>query len=203
MNQGTPEWFAARLGRCTASRVADVLAKIKTGEAAARRNYRTQLVVERLTGTSTDTYQSPAMQWGIETEPQARMAYEIDQDVLVEEAGFIEHAEIPMFGASPDALIGDDGQLEIKCPMTATHVEWMLAGKVPAEHRPQMLAQLSCTRRQWCDFVSFDPRLPEKMRLFRVRLMRDDEEIAALEAEVRVFLREVDEMVERLRRHVA
>lgn len=203
MNQGSPEWIAARLGRCTASRVADVLAKIKTGEAAARRNYRMQLVVERLTGTPTESYISPAMQWGMDNEPQARMAYEVSQDILVEQVGLVEHPAIPMFAASPDGLVGDDGLLELKCPLTATHVEWMLAGKVPSEHRAQLLAQLSCTGRQWVDFVSFDPRLPENMRLFRVRMERDSEEIAGVEAEVRQFLAEVNEMVERLRKRAA
>lgn len=201
MQQGSDEWFAARLGYCTASRMGDVLAKVKTGEAAGRRNYRMQLVVERLTGVSHPGFVSQAMLDGIENEPLARMAYEVLTGEFVEQVGFVEHPRIPWFGASPDGQIGDDGLLEIKCPLTATHVECMLSGKIPNEHRAQMLAQLSCTGRRWVDFVSFDPKLPESMRLFVARMERVDEEIDSAEKEVIAFLAEVEEMVNRLMRH--
>jgi putative phage-type endonuclease len=196
--QGTPEWLAARAGCATASRFADVCAKIKTGEAATRRKYRMQLATERLTGNPVQGYQNAAMLWGIQTEPEARAAYEAEHGVIVEETGFCLHPGIAFCGASPDGLVGDEGLVEIKCPESTTHLEWMEAGKVPPEHVPQIQGQLWITERRWVDFVSYDPRFPERLQLFIVRVTRDDEYIKALENDVARFLTGVDEMVKRL-----
>lgn len=199
MKQGTPEWFAERLGKVTASRVSDVLAKIKSGEAAARSNYRAELVAQRLTGYMEEGFTNAAMQHGNEYEKFARAQYEIKKDVMVDEVGFVSHPVIEWAGASPDGLIGDDGLIEIKCPNTATHIDYMLAGKAPSKYIPQMVWQLACTGRKWCDFVSFDPRMPEEMQLLIVRFDRNDEQIAETEAEVRKFLTEVESTISKLR----
>lgn len=199
MKQGTPEWFAERLGKVTASRVSDVLAKIKTGEAAARSNYRAELVAQRLTGYMEEGFTNAAMQHGNEYEKFARAQYEIKKDVMVDEVGFVSHPAIEWAGASPDGLIGDDGLIEIKCPNTATHIDYLLAGKAPSKYIPQMVWQLACTGRKWCDFVSFDPRMPEEMQLLIVRFDRNDEQIAETEAEVRKFLTEVESTISKLR----
>lgn len=199
LEQRSEAWFQIRAGKVTASRIADMLAKTKTGWGASRKNYAAQLVAERLTGTVEPSYCNPAMQHGIDTEPAAREAY--CQHVLctVEEIGFVDHPSITMAGASPDGLIGDDGLCEIKCPGTATHIETLLGGSIPEKYRLQMLFQMACTGRAWCDFISYDPRLPETMRLYVQRLPRDDKEIAGIELEVVDFLKEVDETVNRLR----
>jgi putative phage-type endonuclease len=199
MEQRTEEWFAARLGKVTASKVADVLAKTKTGVSASRANYLSDLVVERLTGQQAEFYQNDAMQWGTDTEPQARMAYEAHKNVLVDEEGFIDHPSIANFGCSPDGLVGADGLIEIKCPNSKTHIDTLLSGKAPSKYIPQMQSQMAVTGRQYCDFVSFDPRLPEDLQLFVIRVDRDNEYIANLEEEVVVFLNEVEETVTKLK----
>lgn len=193
VEQQTPEWLQMRCGMVTASRVADVLAKRKTGtgELKCRADYRTEIICECLTGRSAEHYVTPAMEWGIETEPVARSAYEMRLDTEIKPGGFAIHDQIGRFGASPDGLIGDDGLVEIKCPTTATHIEYIIAGVIPEEYQPQMLAEMACTGRAWCDFVSFDPRLPKKLQLFIRRFPRDDKRIAAMEAEVLTFLEEV------------
>lgn len=188
--QRSPEWFAARLGIATASRFNAVLAKIKTGESAERRNYRAQLVVERLTGKQVETYQNAAMQHGTEQEPFARMAFAANTSVIVEEVGFLRHAEIEA-GCSPDGLIDEDGMIEIKCPFqTAIHIDSLKNG-MPKEHVPQVQGQMWIAGRQWVDFVSYDPRMPEKLQLFVQRIQRDDEYIANLSKEVAAFMEEV------------
>jgi putative phage-type endonuclease len=197
--QGSPEWFAARLGRVTASRVSDVIAKTKTGWGASRANYAAQLVAERLTGEPGDKYTNAAMQWGTDTEPHARAAYEFMHGADVQLVGFIPHPKIEMAGASPDGLVEADGLVEIKCPNTATHIETLLGGSVPGKYQAQMQFQLACTGRQWCDFVSFDPRLPESMRLFVRRLNRDEEYITGLEVMIVEFLGEVDSTIRKLK----
>lgn len=197
--QGSPEWHALRLGKVTASRVADVVAKTKSGPAASRKNYLAELALERLTGQCADGYTSPAMQWGIETEPQARIAYEFHRDVDVVQVGFIPHPTIADAGASPDGLVGEDGLVEIKCPLPSTHMETLDTGTVPAKYITQMMWQMACTGRQWCDFVSFDPRFPAHMQFFVERVKRDDEMIKMLEDEVAAFLNELRETVDRLR----
>ncbi len=199
MIQGSPEWFEARLGKVTASRVCDVIAKTAKGWGASRKNYAAQLICERLTGEAPETFQSPAMRWGTETEPQARAAYAFHYDADVSEVGFITHPLIAMSGASPDGLVGDIGLVEIKCPNTATHLDTLEARRFPADYHPQIQFQLAVTGRAWCDAVSFDPRLPEPMRLFVERIHRDEPYIAQLEGMVAEFLAEIDERVARLR----
>ncbi len=200
IEQGSDDWFAARLGRVTASRVADVIAKTKSGYAATRANYAAQLVAERLTGKVQESYTNTAMQWGTDQEPEARAAYEFLTGRSVTELGFAAHPTIDMSGASPDGLVGEDGLVEIKCPNTATHIETLLGGGVPGKYQAQMFWQMACTGRKWCDFVSYDPRLPEDMQVFIHRLQRDDTEIARLEDEVKSFLFEVDQTVRALTR---
>lgn len=198
--QGSAEWLAIRCGKVTASRVADVVAKTKSGWGASRYNYQAQIIAERLTGEVADSFTNSAMQWGTEQEPQARVAYEFYADVDVMQVGFIDHPRIAMTGASPDGLVGDDGLVEIKCPNTATHIDTLLSQKVPAKYVTQMMWQMACSGRQWCDYVSYDPRLPEAMRLFIKRVYRDDAIIAGLEADVSEFLAEVEAKVENLTR---
>lgn len=197
--QNTPEWAAARLGRVTASRIADVVARTKTGWGASRYNYAAQLIAERLTGVSQDTYTNAAMQWGIEHEADARAAYCFRADADVADAGFILHPAIDMSGASPDGFVGDRGLVEFKCPQTATHIDTLIEAAVPQKYRLQMQWQMACAGRAWCDFVSFDPRLPESMRLFVRRIERDDTLIAGLEKDVREFLAELRDTEEKLR----
>lgn len=197
--QGSEEWFAARAGKVTASRVADVTARTKTGYGASRANYAAQLVAERLTGRVEQGFTNAAMQWGTDQEPFAREAYEYQAGVFVDQVGFVDHPAIDMTGASPDGLIGTEGMVEIKCPNTATHIETLLSGKVPAKYQTQMAWQMACAGRAWCDFVSFDPRLPPHMSLFVQRYERDDEVIAELEREVSLFLAEVESTVSALR----
>ena len=199
MEQRTEDWFAARLGKVTASRVADVIAKTKTGYSASRENYMAQLVCERLTNTPTESYSNTAMQWGTDQEPFARAAYETAKGVMVEEVGFIVHPEIDMSGASPDGFVGVNGLVEIKCPQTATHMDTLLSENVPAKYVTQMQWQMACTGRKWCDFVSYDPRLPERMQLFVKRIPRDDAYIELLEKEVSAFIVEMTDKLEKLK----
>lgn len=200
IEQGSQEWFAARLGKVTASRVADVVAKTKTGYGTSRANYAAQLIAERLTGTVADRYSSTEMQWGKDNETEARAAYEFYTDCDVEQVGLIIHPDIADSGASPDGLVGDEGLLEIKCPNTATHIDTLLGGKVPEKYVTQMQWQMACTGRKWCDFVSFDPRMPENMQAFIQRVPRDQKRIEELEGEVIGFLAEIDEKVKALSR---
>ncbi len=189
--QGSDEWKQLRLGKVTASRVADVVARTKTGYGASRANYMAQLIAERLTDTPAESYTNAAMQHGVDTEPEARAAYEFYQGVTVQQVAFVPHPQIDQAGASPDGLVGEDGLVEIKCPNTATHLETLLGQAVPAKYETQMQFQMACTGRQWCDFVSYDPRMPENMRLFIKRLPRDDKRIAELESEIAAFLLEM------------
>lgn len=199
MEQRSPEWYAARLGHVTASRVADIVAKTKTGYGTSRANYMAELICERLTGMQGASYASAAMQWGTETEPMARAAYEAKVGSLVIETGFVPHGSIPMAGASPDGLIGDDGLVEVKCPITATHIDTLLGQSVPGRYITQMQWQMACTGRKWCDFVSYDPRMPEKMQLFIKRIDRDTAAIAELEGEVVNFINELDRKIAQLK----
>jgi putative phage-type endonuclease len=198
VEQGTPEWFAARLGNVTASRVADVIAKTKSGYAASRENYMAQLICERMTNTVAESFSSPAMQWGTETEPLARAAYESIADVLVDEVGYVQHPRIERAGASPDGLVGLFGLLEIKCPNTATHIDTLISEQVPTKHIAQIQWQMSCTGRTWADFVSFDPRLPSGLQMFVKRVEFDTEYAATLEIEVVKFLAELDTKISKL-----
>lgn len=198
--QGTPEWQALRLGKVTASRVADVIAKTKTGPSASRAKYAGELIAERLTGTPADRFTNAAMAWGTEQEPAARKTYEFYRDTDVEQVAFVLHPTIDDSGASPDGLVDVDGLVEIKCPETHTHIETLLGQAVPAKYVTQMQWQMACTRRAWCDFVSYDPRLPEPMRFFCKRVMRDEVIIADLEREIVSFLNEVSGTVAQLQR---
>ena len=199
MIQGSEEWHEARLGKVTASRIADMMARTKTGWGAGRANYMAELLCERLTGSAEDRFTNAAMAWGTETEPQARAAYEFITGRAVEEVGFVDHPSIAMAGASPDGLVGDDGLIEIKCPNTATHIETLLTETIPSKYRMQMLWQMACTGRAWCDFASFDPRLPGDMQLFIARVTPEPGEIDALESGVREFLAELDAKISALR----
>jgi len=196
--QGSTEWFAARLGKVTASRVADVIAKTKSGYSTSRANYAAELICERLTGCPAASFTNGAMQWGLDQEPYARAAYAAKTGADVYEVGFVDHPEVAMSGASPDGYVGDDGLVEIKCPMTATHLDTLDSGVIPTKYLTQMAWQMACAGRDWCDFVSYDPRLPEPMRLFVKRVERDVSMILDLETEVAAFNREIDERVARL-----
>jgi len=198
MDQGSEEWFTIRIGKVTASRVADVIAKTKTGYSASRDNYMAQLICERLTGLKGESFTNAAMQHGTDTEPLARAAYEAYADVLVDEVGFVPHPTIEMAGASPDGLVGDDGLLEIKCPNTATHIETLISKVVPSKYNTQMQFQMACTGRKWCDFVSFDNRLPEMFQLFVTRVPRDEVFIRLIESEIVQFIAELDDKINKL-----
>jgi len=197
IEQGTPEWFAQRCGKVTASRIADLMAKTKSGWGASRKNYMAQLVAERVTGTVAESYTNAAMQWGIDTEPMARQAYEAANLVTVDEAGFVEHPKIKGAGASPDGYVGD-GLVEIKCPNTATHIDTMLSGKIQDKYIKQMQWQMACTETAFCDFVSYDPRMGPDLALWVKRVNRDHQMIADIEAAVVDFIQEIDEQVSKL-----
>ena len=187
MIQGSQEWLDARLGKVTASRIGDLLSKTKTGWGASRYSYMGELIAERLTGRQNETFMNAAMQWGKDNEAKARAAYEFKFDKLVTEVGMVEHPRLLGWaGASPDGLV-DDGLIEIKCPSTITHLDTISSGNVPSRYMLQMQWQMECTDKKWCDFVSFDPRLPENLKLFVKRI----EKGADLEPEIRTF---IDEM---------
>jgi putative phage-type endonuclease len=196
--QRTDAWYQARLAKVTASRVADVIAKTKSGYSASRDNYMADLIVERLTNQKASSFSNAAMEWGTATEPAARAAYSAATGELVEEVGFIDHPRIANSGASPDGLVGDEGLCEFKCPATATHLDTLLAGTVPSKYIAQMQWQMACTGRAFCDFASYDPRLPDHLRLFVKRVERDDAYIRMLEGEVTLFLSELEEKVTKL-----
>ena len=198
MEQCTEEWFTARLGKVTASRVADLTAKTKTGYSASRKNYMAELICERLTGKREDGFKSSAMQRGIELEPKARAVYLLETGNDVEEVGMIEHSTISNSGASPDGLVWPDGLVEIKCPNTATHIDFLKTGKPKSEYITQMMWQMACTGRQWCDFVSYDDRLPEHLSYKCVRVELDEELIKSLEHEVIKFIEELEEEIKQL-----
>jgi putative phage-type endonuclease len=195
VEQGSDEWLHIRLGKVTASGVADVLAKTKSGISASRGNYLIKLALQRTTGVIEDGFTSDAMQWGIDNEAQARVAYEVTSGNFVDQVGFVEHPSIAWFGCSPDGLVGNNGLVEIKCPNSATHWSYIKADAPPTKYYIQMQAQMACTGRDWCDFVSFDPRMPDRSKLFIKRVMRDKDFIADMEAEIKTFLDEVAEEV--------
>ena len=199
MEQRTEEWFNARLGKVTASRIADLMAKTKSGYSASRDSYMAQLTIERLTQKPTEGYTNAAMQWGTDQEPFARAAYETKTVQLVTEVGFIVHPEIDQAGASPDGLVGDEGMVEIKCPESKTMIETLLSDRVPDKYFKQMQWQMACTGRKWCDYVVFDPRMPENLQLCVRRVERDDYIIDEIKAEINKFLAELDQQVNRLR----
>ena len=196
--QGSQEWFEQRLGKATASRIADIISKTKTGYSTSRENYCVELALERITGKRQESFTNDAMRWGTETEPLARAAYEARTGAIVDECPMVSHPTIAMSGASPDGCIESDGLLEIKCPNSATHIKTMLSGKPDGKYITQMTWQMACTGRAWCDFASFDPRFPQHLQLFVVRVMRDDVMVKSLEKEVIEFLSELDATVSTL-----
>jgi putative phage-type endonuclease len=199
--QGTPEWFAARAGRVTASCIDDVLAKGRgSAESLTRLKYRAKLVAETMIGRPIEGgFVSKAMEEGTEREPYARAAYELRHDVLVDRVGFVVHPRIERAGASPDSLVGEDGLTEIKCPLIHTHIRYLTQNRVPPEYENQMMWQLACTGRSWNDFVSYTEELPPPINLFVVRLLPDPARIKVMEDEVEKFLLEVDADVAQLR----
>lgn len=195
--QGSEAWLKSRVGIVTASRFADVMTKIKSGEAAARYNYKAEIIAERLTGLPTESFTTGAMQWGIDHETEARAIYATIKGIEVAETGLVKHSTIKA-GASPDGLVGSDGLIEIKCPNTATHIMTLLSGVAPKKYYAQMQGQMWITGRKWCDFVSYDPRLDPKRAIFITRVERDDDYIDSLEDAVLDFLEEVDELITQL-----
>jgi len=180
--QQSDAWLKNRIGRVTGSRIADVCSFLtrksgdkQAGDSSAKRDaYRLELIAERLTGRAKDHYVSPAMEHGMETENDARLYYEGALRVMCEPVSFVLHPKYNFTGASPDSLVGDDGVLEIKCPETTTHIEYILGGRIPDEYLPQMAWEMACTERQWADFVSYDPRVQdEKLRFFYRRVTRE------------------------------
>ena len=197
--QRTTEWFNARLGLVTASRINDVMAKTKSGYSASRNNYMTEKILEILTGKVAESYTSTSMQWGIDTEPLAIKEYELRTFYHVEKAGFIHHPTIEKAGASPDGFIGENGLIEVKCPNTSTHFDTLLNDKVDRKYILQMQFQLACVGCEWCDFVSYDPRLPDYLQMYTKRFDRDEEIIKDIECEVIKFIDELNEKLEVLR----
>jgi len=200
ITQGSDAWHQARLGKVTASRIADIIATTKSGYSASRANYEAQLICEILTGKPAESFTNAAMAWGTETEPLARAQYELKTGNMVNQIGFVVHPKIEQAGASPDGLVDNDGLIEIKCPNTSTHLDTLLSQKVPLKYITQMTWQMLCTGRKWCDFVSYDPRLPDNLQLFIQRIELDEDYGKKLESEVKEFLEEVNEKVEKLRK---
>lgn len=190
--QGTNEWLLDRAGKVGASSIADLMARTKSGYGASRANLMARLLTERLTGQPVEAFTSAAMQWGNDVEPQARSAYEFRQDAVVVETGWVPHPEIKGTGCSPDGLVDADGLVEIKCLMTANHVEMLLGQKPDRKYILQVQHQMGCTGRQWTDLCFFDPRLPFSMQLLTQRIARDESMIKEIEAEVIKFLSELD-----------
>jgi putative phage-type endonuclease len=206
MEHRTDEWFQARLGKVTASRISDVLAKTKTGYSISRQNYLVQLVTERLTGQKADSFfMNQAMQDGVDREPIARKLYEVLNDVIVTEVGFYDHPRIAMSGASPDGLLPEllvfgIGLVEIKCPIETTHTNTLMSKKVPSKYIPQIQWQMACVPNvKFCDFISYNPNFPPEMQLFVSRVEKDLQYVLELEAEVEQFLKEVDQAILQLK----
>ncbi len=198
LEQGTEEWKMARLGHVSASNLDAVMAKVKTGEAKTRLDYKIRVATEQITNAIQDSYSNQYMEWGIEQEPFARMAYEARTESFVEKTGFWKHPDIKWFGCSPDGLVGDDGLIEIKCPKSTTHVKYLLDNELPSDYYWQVHGQMLVTGRKWVDFISFDPRMPEHKQLFIIRVNRDEEIMAQLKVAVIGFLSEVDEMIQKI-----
>jgi putative phage-type endonuclease len=196
--QGSDAWKQLRAGKVTASRVKDIVATTKTGYSTSRDKYMTQLLLERLTNTVAESYSNDAMGWGVEQEPFARAAYESAKSVMVDQVAFVNHPTIEMAGASPDGLVNDDGLVELKCPMSHTHLESLLGG-LDDQYKVQVQWQMACTGRKWTDLCSFDPRFPAELQLVIKRFERDDAYIATLEKEVIKFLAELDDKLNKVK----
>lgn len=205
--QQSEEWLKMRIGCCTASRVGDVIKRLKRnaasgkkGEyASARQSYLMELLCEHLTGRAAEHYVTPFMEHGTEVEPLARARYEIEMDDMVEHGGFALHESIKYFGASPDARVGEVGLAEFKCLKSENHIAIVQAGEIPEEYFPQMNAELACMpEREWVDFVSFDPRMPKGLQLFVRRHYRDRGRITEIETEVNAFLDDLATAISKL-----
>jgi putative phage-type endonuclease len=196
VEQGSLEWKQLRMGNVTASRVADVIAKTKSGYSTSRDNYMTELVIERF-GVMAESFTNAAMEHGTNTEPLARAAYELKNGVMVQEVDYVPHKAIKRSGASPDGIVGE-GLIEIKCANSKTHFEYLLANEVPSKYKPQMAWQCCCTGAKWVDFISFDNRVPEGLQYFQIRYFPEHEYMKFLEEEVTKFLKEVDEKYHQL-----
>lgn len=189
-------WFADRCGKVTASRIKDIGAKPVKGK---KYNALTLTILsERITGVQEETPTSKAMQWGIDQEENAIAAYENETGNFVKGTGLIDHPVIKLSGASPDGLVNLDGQIEVKCPSTATHLNTLLTKEIPVEYIPQITWQLACTRREWCDFVSYDPRLPEHLQLVVIRVNAEDLDIAGIEQSVIQFNQKIHQIIAEL-----
>ncbi len=198
IEQGSEEWLALRAGKITASRFSDVMAKGRgNAPSKTRESYIKQLAAEIITGQPEESYSNKYMEWGNECEPQARSMYEFKHDCDVEQVAFIERDE--MVGVSPDGLIGDNGLIEIKCPKTTTQIDYYLKGDFPSTYKAQVQGQLWVSEREWCDFVSFDPRINGSASYFEVRVHRDEEYISELNKQIRFFVNELNELLERLK----
>jgi putative phage-type endonuclease len=177
------------------------MAKTKTGPSASRNNYLIELALQRVTGAVEQGYTNDAMQHGIDEEPYARVAYEVHTNTFVDQVPFVEHPTIEWFGCSPDGLIDKNGMVEIKNPQSSTHWATIKSDEIPTKYYIQMMAQLSCTGREWNDFVSHDRRMPKRSQLYVKRLYRDDKYIAEMENEVKRFLEEVENEVESMKNY--
>ncbi len=198
IEQGSEAWKLLRLGKVSASRMADLLAKTKSGASASRAKYMAQLLCERMTGQPTEFFTTAAMQRGTEIEPIARAAYEAENFTSVEQIAWVEHPTIPFSGCSPDGLVGEHGLIEIKCKEIHNHLDSILNDRIDPDHQAQMFWQMCVTGRQWCDYVCFDDRAPEGLQLFVKRLHRDEEKIKQMEDEVRTFLKDLENMIQKL-----
>ena len=199
VEQGSDTWHQLRLGHVTASNIAEVMSKGKGNtEAIGRYKYKVKLVAERMTGKSGESFTNAAMEWGSEQEQFAAIEYEAAKEVFVEKTGFWPSEEVKWLGVSPDRLVGDDGLVEFKCPNTTTHLQYLFDNKVPTEYYKQIQCQLWVTGRTWCDFVSYDPRLPKRNQMLIIRVERDEEFIAEMKAEVEKFLAEVESLITKL-----
>lgn len=198
--QGSVEWLAERAGMVTASKINDVMMAKTT---AGYQNYMAQLICERLTGQPVETFKSDAMQYGNDTEPQARAFYELESGHTVEECGFIPHPTLAGSGASPDGLIGADGLVEIKCPQPAKHIKNLMGGAIDKPYALQMQWQMECTGREWCDFVSFNPTFPDHLRITIRKVEKDAEQVEAIKAAATTFLAEMESKIRALQDRAA
>ena len=198
IEQGSEAWKLLKVGKVSASRMADLLAKTKSGASASRAKYMAQLLCERMTGQPTEFFTTAAMQRGTEIEPIARAAYEAENLTSVEQIAWVEHPTIPMAGCSPDGFVGEHGLIEIKCKEIHNHLDSILNDRIDPDHQAQMFWQMCCTGRKWCDYVCFDDRAPEGLQLFVKRLHRDEEKIKQMEDEVRTFLKDLENMIQKL-----
>jgi len=198
MEQRTEEWYSHRAGKVTASRIADIIATTKTGYSTSRENYLSELLIERLTGRPLDRFTSPAMEWGTMHEDDAANAYTERTFNIIEKVSFVDHPTIEHAGASPDGYVDGDGLIEIKCPNTSTHIATLMKKNIPSRYQSQMLWQMECTGRRWCDFVSFDPRLPPNLRLFIQRFEWDDARAFTIRNEVQKFLADLKTKIDNL-----